>query len=168
MIRYPIFLLGFMASGKSKLGKRLANNLGLEFLDLDQSIEKEEGSSISEIFNTKGEDYFRRREARKLRQIETNQSMVIALGGGTPCFHDNIKFIQETGTSIYLKLDENRIISRLKDNRSQRPLLADLNQEDLASYVNDELLKRETYYQQADIILDKEAWDYKDLLALIA
>jgi shikimate kinase len=97
-----LFLIGLMGSGKSVMGKRISQSAQLPFIDLDNEIEKEEGMKIQEIFSKKGEDYFRTLEAAALRRHSEAEEFVMATGGGAPCFHGNMDFINKTGTSIFL------------------------------------------------------------------
>src|SRR5437773_11285939 len=103
-IRNPkfIFLMGFMGSGKTFFGKQLAQLLNYEFIDLDELIGKNEGATIAEIFFSKGEAYFRSKESSLLKSLSQNENAVIATGGGTPCFHDNMKWMNEHGITVYL------------------------------------------------------------------
>ena len=113
------FLIGFMGSGKTYVGKRLANELDIPFYDLDEYIEEKEGKKISEIFNEKGEEYFRQVERMCLRDFGIIGDAVIACGGGTPCFFDNMEWINKTGTSIYLQTPVKIIVDRLLKEPTQ-------------------------------------------------
>tara|TARA_R110001592_G_scaffold71166_3_gene217817 strand:- start:1089 stop:1565 length:477 start_codon:yes stop_codon:yes gene_type:complete len=144
-----------MGSGKSTLGKKLANKLELPFFDLDKSIEEQVGISISEIFKTKGEEYFRLLETQILNQLISKQSnFVIALGGGAPCFNNNMKLINEVGTSIYLKYNEGILASRLLNAKTNRPLIANKTKEELVDFITELLKEREQYYNQSKIIVE--------------
>ena len=115
-----IYLMGYMGSGKSTIGKALSQTLDFEFIDLDNYISHEEGLSISEIFKQRGEVYFRRKEAKYLQELAlTNENMVVALGGGTPCFGNNINIIHSSkdNASFYLKLSNTSLAERLKMKR---------------------------------------------------
>ena len=150
-----IFLLGFMGCGKSTLGKKLAKKLGLEFFDLDKCIEEEVGVSITEIFKTKGEGHFRAIESKTLISLINNQdNYVVALGGGAPCFNDNMKLINETGTSIYLKYNEGILTSRLINAKTERPLKANKTKEELIDFISKLLSEREQYYNQSKIVVE--------------
>lgn len=144
-----------MGSGKSTLGKKLANKLKLQFLDLDQLIEKQEHCTISEIFKNKGEDYFRALEAAILKDlVQTNTDFVLSLGGGTPCFNNNMEFINQTGTSIYLKYNAGILTSRLLAAKQERPLIAGKNAEELKQFVIDLLSQRTPFYNQSKLIVE--------------
>src|SRR5688500_7831796 len=108
-----IFLLGYMGCGKSSAGKKLANKLGFEFIDLDEMIEKQYQKSVSEIFETEGENKFREYEHNCLKGLLDKENIVISLGGGTPCYYNNMELINTHGTSIYLKMSTEVLASRL-------------------------------------------------------
>ncbi len=156
MIQYPIFLMGYMSSGKSSLGKKVARHLEVDFIDLDQQIEELEASSIHEIFQQKGESHFRKLEAKMLRDLTKGQKAVISLGGGTPCYLDNINFIKQCGTSLYLEVPAEVLIGRLREKKESRPLIAQLSNEELSAFVKEQLEARKVFYQQADIIFSAE------------
>lgn len=168
MMHYPIFLLGFMGSGKSSLGKKLARKLDVPFIDLDRKIEEEEGRSIPAIFANEGEAYFREKETALLRKISTGEKAVIALGGGTPCREENLQLIHEKGSSIYLKVPVERLIGRLRQKKEGRPLIAPLSDQDLGYFVRTKLEERIPFYEQADQVVEMEEKSLKKLLALWA
>jgi shikimate kinase len=150
-----IFLLGFMGSGKSTLGKKLANKLNVPFFDLDKIIEEQIGISIAEIFKTKGEEYFRTLETQVLKQLIYKQAkFVIATGGGAPCFNNNIELINESGTSIYLKYNEGILASRLINAKANRPLIANKTKEDLIVFITNLLKAREQFYLKSKIVVE--------------
>src|SRR5688572_4732227 len=123
-----LYLIGLLGSGKSVLGKELSNLLRIPFIDLDDVLEAQEGMKVSEIFSTKGEDQFRIMEAAALREQSIQKEFVMATGGGTPCFHDNMSFINKTGTSVFLDTPVSEIVKRLKgEQRKIRPLLANVS-----------------------------------------
>lgn len=146
-----VYLIGFMGSGKSTIGKKLAAKLGFQFVDLDKSIEERMGETIQDIFNLKGEDYFRSEETRQLMLLNETEDVLIALGGGTPCREENIEIIRSSGVSVYLKMSANELYSRLSKNRGDRPLLLSLNENELEAYINKTLSEREEYYNQSDL-----------------
>ena len=150
-----LYLIGLPGSGKSSFGKQLADEAKVSFIDLDQVIERESGMPVSRLFSEKGEGYFRNVEAVALRQQSKKSEFVMACGGGTPCFHDNMKFINESGTSIFLNAALSDIINRLDaDEQQTRPLLADTTNESLEQKLKTLLDKRISFYQEANIILD--------------
>ena len=118
-----IFLIGFMGCGKSSLGKRLARRLNYRFVDLDEEIERQTGRSIAEIFSRDGENYFRQLEANILRQIEWSLPTVVATGGGTPCYFDNMNYINNNGVSVYLRMSPKSLAWRLENTQKKGHLL---------------------------------------------
>lgn len=147
-----IILLGYMASGKSSIGKIVAEKYTLPFIDLDDYIEKQEGKSVSAIFKDKGEIYFRRKENECLQELlQYENDFVLSLGGGTPCYANNMQLINESTTSIsiYLQAKVGTIVDRLKNEKEQRPLVANLNENDLDEFVAKHLFERSFFYNQA-------------------
>lgn len=150
-----ILLLGYMGSGKSTVSKRLAQILGLAFYDLDEIIESFEGCSISEIFKNKGEIYFRKIESQVLKEFVANRNdFVLALGGGTPCYANNHEILKNEGIqSFYLKGAVDTLFERLESEKSERPLIAHLNANELEDYIRKHLFDRSYYYFQAKQIV---------------
>lgn len=145
------FLIGYMGSGKSSLGKMLSETLNLPFYDLDAYIEREENLSIAEIFKTKDEIYFRRLEHKKLKELLVKKEpMVLALGGGTPCYAGNMDMLLENGTSVYLQYPLEVLVDRLWLAKEQRPVIAHLETKKLLEdFVRKHLFERAPYYMQA-------------------
>ena len=162
-----LYLIGLPGSGKSFLGKKLAEEAKIPFTDLDQVIEQEAGVSVSKIFSEKGEDYFRNLEAVALRQQSKAPEFVMACGGGTPCFHDNMKFINESGKSIFLNPSIAEIAQRLSAVEKQaRPLLADTSTETLETKLDRMFKKRLSFYNQATITLSNNV-EPSEIFAII-
>ncbi|MDQ3190298.1 MAG: shikimate kinase [Bacteroidota bacterium] len=141
-----IFLTGFMGCGKSTTGKKLANKLSYEFVDLDDYIEQKQGSKIGEMLNEKGEEYFRNIETACLAELASKNNLVISTGGGTPCFNHNMNIINASGISIYLKLSVETLYGRLKNAKHTRPLLENLEGDKLKSTIRTKLAEREPFY----------------------
>ena len=112
-----------MGSGKSTVGRKLSSATGLNFIDLDKYIQTREGRTVNEIFDKKGEDYFRQTEHRLLKEIIEKDNFILSCGGGTPCFFDNISMMNKNGITIYLKMTVDAIYSRLLNSPDNRPLL---------------------------------------------
>ncbi|PKP13585.1 MAG: shikimate kinase [Bacteroidetes bacterium HGW-Bacteroidetes-3] len=149
-----IVLLGYMASGKSVIGRILSKKLDLQFVDLDTFIEEKEQLSIPELFETKGEIYFRKKEGEYLLELlNLKENAVISLGGGTPCYGNNMEFIKNKSTSFYLKGTIDTIFERLKNETSQRPLVATIGMENLKEYIAKHLFERAPYYEKSDHII---------------
>ena len=145
-----IVLLGYMASGKSSIGRALAMKLSFKFIDLDDFIEKREQESVSQIFKNKGEIYFRNKEKAYLTKLlDLNGDWVISLGGGTPCYGNNMELILKGSISFYLNASIQTIVERLKDETFQRPLVATIGQENLKEYIAKHLFERTVYYERA-------------------
>ncbi|WP_430412921.1 shikimate kinase [Kordia sp.] len=146
-----IVLLGYMASGKSSVSKLLGKELKLPVIDLDIYIEEKEERSIREIFELEGEIYFRMKEHQYLKEIlEVKNDAIISLGGGTPCYANNMNLIHEyTQHTFYLQTSIPEIINRVKDEKSQRPLISAIADEDLPEFIGKHLFERNTFYQQA-------------------
>ncbi len=145
-----IFVIGFMASGKSTFGKRIAKELEYEFIDTDAYIEQKEGKSIPEIFNQYGEKYFRLLEKYSLSEIlERDSNTVISTGGGMSCNQHRLNKMLNNGKVIYLEIDAKSVINRLKNAKQKRPLLIGLSVSELEEKINNLLKKRKRYYEQA-------------------
>ncbi|WP_455498057.1 shikimate kinase [Coprobacter sp.] len=149
-----IFLTGYMGSGKSTLGLRLAQKAGLSFIDLDHYIETRFRKTINEIFTEKGEDEFRLIERNMLREIGEFEDIIIATGGGAPCFFDNIDFMNKQGVCIYLKTSPEALFRRLKQARANRPLLREKSDTELLEFIKENLARRKEKYEQSSIIFD--------------
>lgn len=147
-----IFLIGFMGSGKTHWGRVVAERLGCLFLDLDAFIEANEGRAISEIFAASGEKGFRVLERDYLLRLAALPPAVVATGGGTPCFFDNMDWMKAHGVTIYLKTSPEILFERLKNERAQRPLLKDLDDEALRAFIRERLAVREHFYRYADFV----------------
>ncbi len=146
-----IVLLGYMASGKSSIGKLLSKSLNINFIDLDDYIIEKEKKSISSIFKEKGEIYFRRIEHQYLKEIIENYSnFILSLGGGTPCYANNMENINDKSiNSIYLQANIPTLVNRLIKEKSDRPLIASLEDKQLPEFVAKHLFERRFYYEQA-------------------
>lgn len=142
-----------MGAGKSYWGKQLAEHLKLPFYDLDDVIVESEEMSISDIFATKGEDYFRQKESFWLRELSESDNFLISCGGGVPCFQDNMDVMNERGTTIWLNPELPVIVDRLKRKKAKRPLIADLPDDEILAFVEKKLAERQPFYQQAQITI---------------
>ncbi len=153
-----VFLIGFMGSGKTHWGRQLASKLQIPFFDLDELISQGENKSIAEIFSESGEEYFRMRERETLSSIiEEYPSVVLSTGGGTPCFFNNIEKMKKYGIVVWLNTDVEIILQRLMKEKEKRPLIRDIPDEELKTYIIRKLNKRRMYYELANVVLDNES-----------
>ncbi|MBI4929392.1 MAG: shikimate kinase [Bacteroidetes bacterium] len=162
-----IFLTGYMGSGKSTVGKRLAEKLNLDFIDFDRHIEQEKGKTIAEIFDAEGEEKFRLLEREHLIKLLAKDNAVISLGGGSPCFHNNMEIINKNGTSVYIEMDAEALVKRLADSRNKRPLIRGMNEVDLKFFIETNLKKRQSIYRQAHHTIKVDKQNSDDLAAQI-
>lgn len=144
-----ILLIGFMAAGKTTLGRALAKELGLQFIDLDHYIECRYRCTISQLFAERGEEAFRQIERNMLHEVAEFEDVVISTGGGTPCFFDNIEYMNRQGTTVFLEASVDVLHTRLTIARTQRPLVVGKSEEELRTYINNMLSRRLPYYSRA-------------------
>lgn len=147
----PIFLIGYMGSGKSTLGRALARRLGMEFIDLDQYIEGRYHASVTDIFAARGEEGFRDLERRMLAEVSGFEDVIVACGGGTPCFFDNMEVMNAAGLTVLLDTQLDTLHRRLLAGRAKRPLIAALTDEELRAFITEALAKRMPHYSRAAV-----------------
>ena len=162
-----IFLIGFMGCGKTTLGKKLAKHLNYNFIDLDSYIEKTTNKTITEIFENKGEKKFRIVEKESLMEVCKKDNLVIATGGGTPCFFDNMQKILDSGKAIYLKMEIEDLLERLETEKSQRPLIENKSTKELENFIRNKLSERESFYKKSNYILQGKSICEKEIQNLI-
>ena len=152
----PVFLIGYMGCGKTTLGEVLAHQLNLMFIDLDDYIEDRQGKTIVEIFDEMGEKGFRELETQALQEIAAMDDVIVACGGGTPCHDDNMTLMNETGITVWLTTSPERITARLllSDQKSKRPKVAVLPDDQVLPLVQRELQVRSPYYALAQLQFD--------------
>ncbi|WP_299760401.1 shikimate kinase [uncultured Pontibacter sp.] len=146
-----IFLIGMMGSGKTTLGRQLAQRLGYTFIDLDEYLVQQQGQSVAEIFERQGQEFFRKLEREALEEVARKyEKAVISTGGGAPCFFNNIGFINQFGVSFYLKVPVDQLVHRLlAQGQAERPLLAGKNPAELNLYLTETLAHRKQFYERA-------------------
>jgi len=144
-----IFLIGFMGCGKSTMGKKLAQKLGYAFIDLDHQIEKSLGTTIGEYFAAHGEAAFRKLESETLKTFDYPANVVVATGGGAPCFFDNMDWMNANGLSIYIEMPAVALAKRLEGGKDKRPLLKDLNEAQIIEFIENKLTERDVFYKRA-------------------
>lgn len=147
-----IFLIGFMGSGKTHWGKELSQKMDIPFFDLDEKIEEHEGKSIVQIFAEDGEEYFRLLEKDVLHLLtENHETFVMACGGGTPCFFNNIDYLKKAGTVIWINTSVDCLYNRLIEEKEKRPLIRSISNEELRTYIIKKYSDRKIFYQQATV-----------------
>ena len=163
-----LYLIGYMASGKSTLGRKIAKRTELPFLDTDKMVEEAEGAECADIITYAGEEYFRNAERRALEQTAEYENAIISTGGGLPIWGDNQQWIAEHGVSVYLKRAPEQILSRLSPHgRQKRPKFRGKNDEELLQFMHEHLAEREPIYERADMVMDcseMSDWEIADRL----
>ncbi len=144
-----------MGSGKTYLGKQLASKLGFLFVDVDSVIENTEGVTIAQLFDNQGETYFRIIESERLKGLSKWDEVIISTGGGAPCFHDNMDWMNAHGITVYLKTDPNLLLNRLKSETENRPLLRGKTDADLLDFIKNKVEERTPFYEKAKIIVQQ-------------
>lgn len=154
MIR--VILIGYMGAGKTTMGKALANELGLTFYDLDWYIEDRYHRTVAQLFAERGEEGFRKVEQQMLHEVAEFENVIISCGGGTPCFFNNMEYMNGQAQTVYLKATPDVLYRHLKMSKSERPLLKNKTEEELKEYIKDSLAQRQGYYEKAKYIFDVE------------
>jgi shikimate kinase len=164
-----VFLIGFMGVGKTTIGKRLAAQLEVEFIDTDQRLEERFQCSIAEYFARHGEEAFRIKELELIISLTQQiDNAVISVGGGLPCFYDNMEIMNKSGITLYLHRPAKELFQRLKQGKQKRPLLADKSDEELLTFITETLAQREIYYLQAHYKLNREDQDTQAIVDLLS
>lgn len=152
-----IFLIGFMGAGKTHWGRLLSEKLGIRFFDLDEQVTEHAGKSIPEIFATEGEEQFRLLEKEVLYIItESHESFVMACGGGSPCYFNNIEYMNQAGTTVWINTPLDTLFDRLVKEKDKRPLIKELSVEQLRVFISKKFADRKIYYEQANVTVDEE------------
>lgn len=158
-----IYLVGFMGVGKTTIGKKLANQLKLRFIDTDKLIAQQTGKSIPKLFEQQGEEVFRLIESQALRSIDETPS-VIATGGGLPCYYDNMSYMNVHGVTVFLRADKWFIHNRLTQAKAPRPLIKSLNSEELLAFIEEKLTARQGFYSQSKVQVDVPLKSFETLV----
>jgi len=148
-----IFLIGFMGCGKSTMGRALAASLNLTFIDLDTFLEERYFRTIPQIFAEEGEENFRRKERKVLEEVSSFDNVIIATGGGTPCFYDNMELMNNSGFCIFLDVEIDSLVSRLIHAKTERPLIKGKSPDELRLFIQGMMQKRRPFYETARYIL---------------
>lgn len=143
-----------MGCGKTTLAKKLSARLSYQLVDLDHEIEERVGVSVANYFSTHGEDAFREMESNTLKTVDYNENTVVATGGGTPCYFDNIEWMNREGLTIYIEMSPAALANRLHKGKAKRPLLKTLDAEEMIDYITDKLKERNAFYRQAALIVN--------------
>lgn len=162
-----IFLVGYMASGKSTLGRKLAGRMNMGFLDTDEWITQRSGKSIRLIFEEHGESAFREWEAQALQAISTMDDIVVATGGGLPCFNHAMDQLNSTGITLYLKAAPDLLVERIVAEKENRPLVLGIANEKLSEWVAAQLAERSAFYEKAKLTVPAESISVEELVMLI-
>ncbi len=165
-----LFIIGYMGSGKTTLGKRIAHAFGMPFIDLDYYFEASFRTSIPLFFERYGEPAFREIERQLLIEVSTRvDHSIVSTGGGTPCHFENLQLMKQRGRVVYLKLSAAMLASRLYHSplRYKRPILKGLDKEQMLRKIQDQLLEREKFYNQADLIIETKHLNTTELLEII-
>ncbi len=151
MTQAPVFLIGFMGAGKTTLGRALEGRLpGWRYIDLDEEVERHAAMSVAKIFAVHGEGAFRKMERRALAEaVECGEQLIVGCGGGTPCFFDNMEFMNTHGVTILLQARNSTLLRRLVEAQAQRPKLNGLTPDEISQFITASLAEREQWYSQA-------------------
>lgn len=162
-----IFLVGFMGSGKTTTGKRLARKLGYEFIDTDELFELNHQIKVADFFESQGEAAFRKAEHQMLLSMDANKNAVIATGGGMPCFYENMELMNAMGIAVYLRLSPLSLANRLESAREERPLVKNYTGDALIQYIENLLAIREPYYLKAKCVIKGEGVKTDHIINLV-
>lgn len=162
-----IYLIGFMGSGKTTAGKQLALKLGYNFIDLDRWITQTENKTIAEIFIENGEAAFRELEKMYLEKTFEKTKTIVSCGGGSPCFFDNISQMNKHGETVYLQMNASELFSRLRNSKTERPLLSNKTEAEKLSFITEKLIEREAFYNKAKVIVRGIDLNYENLIAAL-
>ena len=162
-----VFLIGYMYSGKTTVGRLLARRLGVEFVDLDEEIERRYRISVPMMFSRYGEEAFRVLEHRTLMSLD-QEDCLVATGGGTACSQENMDYMKQNGVVVYMKMEIEGILKRAARSRKVRPLLADKTEDERREFVTRQLAMRERYYMQADVTVESDTEEVNQLADMVA
>ncbi len=163
-----IYLIGYMGSGKSHLGRKFSKYLGMQFVDMDHYIEERNYKTIPQIFAEEGEAEFRKKERKALEELSEFTNIVIATGGGAPCFFDNIDLMNNSGKTIYLNIDPKILAYRLMKSKTERPLIKGKSKDELIDFIDETLKKRNEFYSQAKYQITRPDINMDELERLIS
>ncbi|MDE6510822.1 MAG: shikimate kinase [Muribaculaceae bacterium] len=160
-----IFIIGYMASGKTTFGRALARQTGLQHIDLDFYIEQRFHSTVRDIFANKGEDEFRRIEGEMLREVGEMEDTIISCGGGTPCFGDNIDYMNSRGLTVCLQASDDTIADRIIQAGDKRPLMAGKSRDEIIRTLREHMEQRRPYYDRAQLLISGDRLENRRQIA---
>ncbi len=163
-----VYLIGYMGCGKSRLGRLLSEHMGVQFVDMDDYIEERNCKTVPQIFADHGEDGFRERERKALEELAEFTDIVIATGGGAPCFFDNIDLMNKTGKTVFLNIDPAILADRLMNSKTERPLIKGKSREELVAFIDETLKKRKQFYSQAQFEITEPDFSLDRLQEMIS
>ena len=163
-----IFIIGFMGTGKSHWSMQWAKVNNMQFFDLDALIEEEEEASVVDIFEKEGEDYFRIKEAAKLRYLLKNDNCIISCGGGAPCFTENMQCMNDNGITVYLAASPTYILQNVLLEKEKRPIIKNINEAELLFFIEQKLKERAPFYNQANLTLNAETLNADSLAPVMS
>ena len=146
-----VYLIGYMGCGKSRLGRLLSEHMGIQFIDMDDYIEERNCKTVPQLFADHGEEGFRKRERKALEELAEFTDVIIATGGGAPCFFDNIDLMNKTGKTVFLNIDPAILADRFMNSKTERPLIKGKSREELVAFIDETLKKRKQFYSQAQV-----------------
>lgn len=161
------FIIGYKNSGKTSIGKKLAKHLNMEFIDLDEVIEEREGKTIPDLYSELGDERFRLIEWEALKEVVKKDNLLVSLGGGTPCHCDNMNLIEQCGEVIYIHLDNDTLVSRLKDATKDRPIVLNKSDEELRDYVEEIRDRCEHHYLRAKYFVEGKDLTVEKIISTI-
>ncbi len=162
-----IFIVGYMGAGKTTTSKRLANKLGWDWLDTDTAIEEQQHKSVEDIFKEFGEERFRALESEMLKQTESRNGIVVSTGGGTPCYNDNMEWMNAHGFTIFIQVSPESAINRIVNSKRHRPLLDGKTPDELKEFVRAHYELRLPFYQKAQMCIKGESLNVDDIIAMM-
>lgn len=162
-----IYLIGFMGSGKSRLGRDLAKKMEVQNIDLDKFIEASMCMTVPEIFEKYGEEEFRKIEHEKLKELATFENVIVSTGGGAPCYHNNMELMNATGTTVFLNPTVERLVYRLLKSKNKRPLIEGMEEKELTAFCEMKLNDRLPFYEKAQITIQPEEIKLKKIIKII-
>lgn len=162
-----IYLIGYMGSGKTTVGKQLAEKMNFRFIDLDHLFEEKYKITVSSFFEKYDEEIFRNIESALIKEVSEMDNVIVSTGGGAPCFFNNMEIMKKSGIVVYLKMAVSSLINRLINAKNVRPLIKSKSEEELLSFITNHLKEREQFYNQAQLTVKGESCDVETLSKLI-